>query len=630
MPTRNKNKEYNDAWSSEDIGNPVYSKKKPLSDKEARKILIEDRQKRGAQYFNKGAHMLYGGARLVPGVLGSITDIIDFGWDNADLGDKANITSTALNQLGKTMGGIISEESLKNAILNQKSIFPSKLIKGIKGIDFVSDAKQLYNTIMTPIDEFKYGGTVMAKSKIKIKPENKGKFTAYCGGKVTQKCITKGKNSPSATIRKRATFAANARKWKHAYGGEVLDDVPVEVEGGEVIQVPGMEADQVTGASHEQGGIDMNLPQGTQIFSDRISVDGMSLADRKTKRDKRINKLSKLLEKDDIQDNLVKNTLRRSTELAALEEEQDIRLMQAMNNPLEQDSERPQYQYGTSYLTQPDKFQFNLPGNNLQSLLNIPLTPTANNIRNNALNTSNINTGTELVQNQPSALDAIGGSMGLAGSITGLASTVLGGIAGVQNTKQALEATKDLNQDYYEDFGLASLQTIGQAKDQAAANKASRRRQISDQLAIQRNTQRERNRGSAMGINTLRALDTVTDLGLDRATTEAYNQLEQLYGSEIMQLLGQESELGLQRDYYTSASKERLQEAQEQRLDNFYSNIGQDIQSMYGGLGQMGANLSQLARNQAELGYMGEGSEYFIPKATGLGNKYSQRRKKLR
>ena len=54
----------------------------------------------------------------------------------------------------------------------------------------------------------------MAKRKpIKIKKANRGKFTAYCGGKVTSKCISKGKRSKSAAVRKRATFAANARKW---------------------------------------------------------------------------------------------------------------------------------------------------------------------------------------------------------------------------------------------------------------------------------------------------------------------------------------------------------------------------------------------------------------------------------
>jgi hypothetical protein len=56
---------------------------------------------------------------------------------------------------------------------------------------------------------YKKGG----KSGIHIKPENKGKFTAYCGGNVTQACIAKGKASSDPAVRKRATFAANARKW---------------------------------------------------------------------------------------------------------------------------------------------------------------------------------------------------------------------------------------------------------------------------------------------------------------------------------------------------------------------------------------------------------------------------------
>lgn len=52
-----------------------------------------------------------------------------------------------------------------------------------------------------------------AKSGIKIKKQNRGKFTDYCNGKVTNECIQRGKNSPDPKIRKRATFAQNARRW---------------------------------------------------------------------------------------------------------------------------------------------------------------------------------------------------------------------------------------------------------------------------------------------------------------------------------------------------------------------------------------------------------------------------------
>ena len=60
-----------------------------------------------------------------------------------------------------------------------------------------------------PIELYKKG------HKIRIKKENRGKFTEYCNGKVTNACIQKGKNSPDPKIRKRATFAANVRTWKH-------------------------------------------------------------------------------------------------------------------------------------------------------------------------------------------------------------------------------------------------------------------------------------------------------------------------------------------------------------------------------------------------------------------------------
>jgi len=58
------------------------------------------------------------------------------------------------------------------------------------------------------------------KSGIYIKPSKRGSFTAWCkrrgyGGVVNSRCIAAGKASGNAAIRKKATFAANARKFKH-------------------------------------------------------------------------------------------------------------------------------------------------------------------------------------------------------------------------------------------------------------------------------------------------------------------------------------------------------------------------------------------------------------------------------
>ena len=56
-------------------------------------------------------------------------------------------------------------------------------------------------------------------SGIHIKKKNRGKFTSYCGGKVTDECIRRAKSSGNPTLVKRATFADNARHFKHRLGG---------------------------------------------------------------------------------------------------------------------------------------------------------------------------------------------------------------------------------------------------------------------------------------------------------------------------------------------------------------------------------------------------------------------------
>ena len=62
---------------------------------------------------------------------------------------------------------------------------------------------------------------LLAKSGIKIKKKNRGLFTKYCNGKVTQECIDKAKRSGNKKLIKRAVFVQNSRSWskKHFLGG---------------------------------------------------------------------------------------------------------------------------------------------------------------------------------------------------------------------------------------------------------------------------------------------------------------------------------------------------------------------------------------------------------------------------
>lgn len=59
-----------------------------------------------------------------------------------------------------------------------------------------------------------------AKSGIHIKPENKGKFTAY--KKTTGETTSQALHSKNPHVRKMANFARNAKKWHHADDGEEI------------------------------------------------------------------------------------------------------------------------------------------------------------------------------------------------------------------------------------------------------------------------------------------------------------------------------------------------------------------------------------------------------------------------
>lgn len=132
-----------------------------------------------------------------------------------------------------------------------------------------------YTGLMSPFgNQFKDGGG------IHIKKKNRGKFTEYCGGKVTSECIARSKRSSSPTIRKRATFAANARKWKHEDGGPLFTHGGIWDNGLTYIN---------EGGSHEENpfeGVQMGVdPQGIPnlveegevvyndyVFSNRLKV----------------------------------------------------------------------------------------------------------------------------------------------------------------------------------------------------------------------------------------------------------------------------------------------------------------------------------------------------------------------
>ena len=146
---------------------------------------------------------------------------------------------------------------------------------GIKALNAANKGKltSLPNSFeSSELNTFAKGG------EIHIKPENRGKFTKYCGGKVTSECIARGKRSSDPAVRKRATFAANARKWHHAFGGDLLTH-GAEWDNG--LRIIG------NGGTHEENpmeGVPMGMDaegtpnlveQGEVIFNDYVFSNRM-------------------------------------------------------------------------------------------------------------------------------------------------------------------------------------------------------------------------------------------------------------------------------------------------------------------------------------------------------------------
>lgn len=150
---------------------------------------------------------------------------------------------------------------------------------GIKALNAANKGKltSLPNSFeSSELNTFAKGG------EIHIKPENRGKFTKYCGGKVTSECIARGKRSSDPAVRKRAAFAANARKWHHAFGGDLLthgaewdNGLRIIGNGGTHEENPmegvpmGMDAEGTPNLV-EQGEVIFN----DYVFSNRMFADG--------------------------------------------------------------------------------------------------------------------------------------------------------------------------------------------------------------------------------------------------------------------------------------------------------------------------------------------------------------------
>jgi hypothetical protein len=168
--------------------------------------------------LNDAARVMFGrtyrDVEMDPGKMSDLGDIasLQTGNYNADSGvdkmGKVTTISGAVARAAKPIVDKLSKDFPKWEWSPRLQGATNNLIK----FDRMVNMGQFIDDFATPVDQFSEGG-----HKIHIKKENRGKFTAL--KKRTGHSASWFKAHGTPAQKKMATFALNARKWKHSDGG---------------------------------------------------------------------------------------------------------------------------------------------------------------------------------------------------------------------------------------------------------------------------------------------------------------------------------------------------------------------------------------------------------------------------
>lgn len=184
------------------------------------------------------------------------------------------------------LAGLHGNESVRRKVLAKYpslKAFGGSLFNDVVGNNFNQSFTQGIQGMFQQEPEQTVQAANIAKDGggIHIKKKNRGKFTEYCGGKVTEACIRRGKNSSNPTTRKRATFAQNARNWNafggwlNTQGGNFTNGVTFIDEGGSHEENP-YQGIQI-GVDPE--GAPNLVEQGEVVYDDYVFSDRMEIPD---------------------------------------------------------------------------------------------------------------------------------------------------------------------------------------------------------------------------------------------------------------------------------------------------------------------------------------------------------------
>lgn len=358
-----------------------------------------------------------------------------------------------------------------------------------------------------------------------------------------------------------------------------------ELEGREIVEIPGQGATELKGPSHEQGGIDMFLPPGSEVFSARLTgPDGKTMADRKKNREKIISKYQKLLDKNPT-DAVLKKTFDKIASSNEKEEKEDLAKMEMA---------RMAYQLGASMMTG-GKIKYATGGKIDPRFKDFSINPTDNASLGNEFSVNDSITTDGLDPQGNGAVDFLNnlfaddGSGITFGDGVGLVGDLMSTFAPIKNTRNA-RATDTPNINAFENFGVDALNTIEDTKDYVAGQRDNN---LQD-LELSKNAAIKRGRNSARGVNTQRALDLSTEMGANDARNDIYNQFAQMMQS----ILSQQAQLENQQDSVVMQGEQQRDLADRQDKDNYYSNLAKDISTMGTGIQKTGKDINAIKQRE--------------------------------
>jgi hypothetical protein len=405
---------------------------------------------------------------------------------------------------------------------------------------------------------------------------------------------------------------------KYATGGLV----PINVEGEEVIETPFGNISEFIGNSHEQGGINVNVPQGSEIFSKRVKgSDGNTMAQRKLNREKQLKRLERVYNNNPT-NSAIKKAYEKTKKDFELIEQNDILEMEALNqatnktkskfksggkvtkNAVQNPLSSVEYTVGDYFDNLMNKslfsngitpeyasdFQpnsFPIPDRINVEAQSIPKpnvyevakdigssNVSTNRMPNNKFNWNKLDS--TVTNNLPQATF---------GDILGIAGQVYGYNRLMKNTLEQ-RATDTPNINPYRDFGKKGLQTIQNSKEYVNQVRDNMLKDMESSI----HTLQSRNRNSARGVNTLRALDIASELAASKQRDSIYNN----FLSAMSDIYSQEAQQQNAMDNAVMQGEQQRDMLDRQDKDNFYTNLAQDIASKGFGLQNVAKNINNI------------------------------------